>query len=201
MSDVREGASAAPEEACGPADTAGLAATLERLSAAQDLLRQDFERLAAAVTPLLTGQYRETERRVRVLETRLRNRQERPLIFRMANLLADVRRLESAEDIKDHVEESMMDTLSSAGYQEYGLAGDRFDPTLHEPLSGSMGRAAVVTHVHSRGLACYGDVIIKAKVDVEPGPAEWLGTEAGPVPPVGDEPIPADEAGREGLPA
>lgn len=201
MSDVREGANAGQEEACGPADTVGVASALERLSEAQDLLRQDFERLAAAVTPLLTRQYRETERRVRVLETRLRNRQERPLIVRMANLLADVRRLESAEDIREHVEESMMDTLISAGYQEYGLAGDRFDPALHEPVSGSMGQAAVVTHVHSRGLACYGDVIIKAKVDVEPGPAEWFGTKAGSEPSVGDEPIPADEAGREGLPA
>lgn len=147
------------------------AAVLERLGEAQELLRQDFERLAAAVMPLLTKQYRDTEARVRLLETRLRNRQERPLIVRMANLLADVRRLESAADLKVHVEEAVIEALTSVGYQEMGSAGDQFDPGWHEPLSGSVGRAGVVTHVHRRGLACYGDVIIKAKVDVEPAPA------------------------------
>ncbi len=105
---------------------------------------------------------------MRVLETRLRNRQERPLIIRLANLLSDVRRIESAEDVKIHVEETILDVLTNVGYQEMGAEGDQFDPGFHEPLSGSVGRATVVTRVHRRGLACYGDVIIKAQVDVEP---------------------------------
>jgi molecular chaperone GrpE (heat shock protein) len=146
-------------------------AFLEQLSEVQYQLREDFERLAAAVTPLLTKQYRDTEVRIRVLETRLRNRQERPLIVRMANLLSDVRRIESAEDVKIHVEETILDVLTSVGYQEMGAEGDQFDPGFHEPLSGSAGRASVVTRVHRRGLACYGDVIIKAKVDVKPNVA------------------------------
>jgi GrpE len=143
------------------------------------VLRQDFarlldgfERLAAAVQPLLTKQYRDTEVRMRMLETRLRTRQERPLVTRVANLLADVRRLESAEDIKVHVEEALAEALASVGYQEMGSAGDQFDPHWHEPVSGSVGRAGVVTHVHRRGLACYGDVIIKAMVQVKPPSAE-----------------------------
>jgi molecular chaperone GrpE (heat shock protein) len=151
-------------------EDADLTATLARLGGAQELLRQDFERLAAAVTPLLTKQYRDTEHRLRILETRIRNRQERPLILHMANLLADVRRLESAEDLKAHVEDSVMEALSSLGYQETGAEGDQFDPEWHEPVSGSVGKAGVVSHVHRRGLACYGDVLIKAKVDVEPVP-------------------------------
>jgi molecular chaperone GrpE (heat shock protein) len=146
-------------------------AFLEQLSEVQYQLREDFERLAAAVTPLLTKQYRDTEVRIRVLETRLRNRQERPLIVQMANLLSDVRRIESAEDVKIHVEETILDVLTSVGYQEMGAEGDQFDPGFHEPLSGSAGRASVVTRVHRRGLACYGDVIIKAKVDVKPNVA------------------------------
>lgn len=146
------------------------AVALERLNEAQDLLRQDFERLAAAVRPLLTRQYQDTLGRMRVLETRLRNRQERPLIVRMANLLGDVRRLDSADDVKVHVEEAMIEALTSAGYQEVGSKGDQFDPEYHEPVAGSLGRAGVVARVHRRGLACYGDVIIKAKVDVEPAP-------------------------------
>lgn len=152
---------------------------LEEVSEAQEVLRQDFarlldgfERLAAAVQPLLTKQYRDTQARMRMLETRLRTRQERPLITRVASLLADVRRLEAAEDIKVHVEEALAEALASVGYQEMGSAGDQFDPQWHEPVSGSVGKAGVVTHVHRRGLACYGDVIIKALVEVRPAAAE-----------------------------
>jgi molecular chaperone GrpE (heat shock protein) len=141
---------------------------LREIAAEQAQLRQDFERLAAHVAPLLAKQTRDAENRTRMLETRLRTRQERPLIVRMANLLADVRRIESADDIKVHVEEAMLEALTSAGYQEMGAKGDHFDPRFHEPMSGSVGRAGIVSHVHRRGLSCYGDVLIKAKVDVEP---------------------------------
>lgn len=135
-----------------------------------DQIRQDFERLAAAVTPLLTRQYAEGQQRTRVLETRLRNRQERPLIIVLANLLSDIRRLESGPDVKAHVEDTIAEALTRAGYQEMGSPGDQFDPAWHEPMSGSAGRAGTVSRVYSRGLACHGDVIIKAKVDVEPAP-------------------------------
>ena len=151
---------------------------LERVNKAQEALQRDFgellqgfQRLAGNLTPLLTKQYSDTQARMRVLETRIRNRQERPLITQMANLLAEVRRLESAEDIKAHVEGAMLEALHSVGYQEMGLPGDQFDPAQHEPMSGSVGKAGIVTHVHRRGLACYGDVIIKAMVDVAPAPA------------------------------
>jgi hypothetical protein len=159
-----------PQEAISADREVGLVAALDQLSEAQNLLRADFERLAAAVTPLLTRQYRDAQDRLRVLETRLRNRQERPLIVQMANMLADVRRLDSAADVKVHVEETIVEALTRAGYQETGRPGERFDPGWHEPVSGSVGRAGVVTRVHSRGLSCYGDVIIKARVDVEPAP-------------------------------
>jgi molecular chaperone GrpE (heat shock protein) len=131
-------------------------------------LRTDLERVAAAVTPLLAKQHTDAQARMRVLETRLKNRQERPLIVLVANLLTDIRRLRSAEDVRDHVEQTLADALARAGYQEMGSAGDQFDPGWHEPMSGSVGRAGTVARVYSRGLACYGDVIIKAKVDVEP---------------------------------
>jgi molecular chaperone GrpE (heat shock protein) len=145
-----------------------LAAALSGLGEGQRLLRDDFERLAGAVAPLLTKQYRDREQRIRALETVIRNRQERPVIQQMAKLLADVRRLDCAEDIKAHVEESVTDTLTSLGYQEMGSEGEPFDPGRHEPMAGSVGRAGIVTRVHSRGLACHGDVIIKARVEVEP---------------------------------
>ena len=105
-----------------------LAAELSGLGEGQRLLREDFERLAGAVAPLLTKQYHDPERRIRALETLIRNRQERPFIQHMARLLADVRRLDSAEDIKAHVEEIVTDALTSLGYQEMGSVGDQFDP-------------------------------------------------------------------------
>lgn len=147
-----------------------LAAALSGLGEGQRLLRHDFERLAGAVAPLLTKQYRDREQRIRALELVIRNRQERPVIQQMAKLLADVRRLDCAGDIKAHVEESVTDTLTSLGYQEMGSEGEPFDPGWHEPMAGSVGRAGIVTRVHSRGLACHGDVIIKARVEVEPAP-------------------------------
>lgn len=131
-------------------------------------LLQAFEKLAAAVTPMLTRQYSESQQRMRVLETRLRNRQERPLIIVLANLLTDVRRLQASEDVTAHVEDTLADALARAGYQEMGSPGDRFDPAWHEAVSGSVGQAGVVRHVYSRGLACHGEVIIKARVEVEP---------------------------------
>lgn len=141
---------------------------LEQLVEGQYRLHEEFERLAGHLAPMLTKQYRDTQARVRVLETRLRTRQERPLITRMANLLGDVRRIESADDVRIHVEEALLDALTSAGCEETGAEGDRFDPGRHEPMAGSVGRAGIVTRVHRRGLSCSGDVIIKAKVDVQP---------------------------------
>ncbi len=127
-----------------------------------------FERLAKHVGPLLTRQFDDSKERMRVLEWRLRNRQERPLLMRIAVLLGDVRRIEASADIKAHVEEALMDALNSVGYQEIGRDGEQFDPLVHEPVAGAIGKTGIVRQVFSRGLACYGDVLIKAKIDVEP---------------------------------
>jgi hypothetical protein len=187
---------------------ADLGAALDRMGEAQEGLREDFkelldgfERLAAHLGPLLTRQYQDTQARMRVLETRVRTRQERPLIVRMAKLLGEIRRLESAGDIKAHVEDAMVEALTSAGYQEMGSVGEQFDPDRHEPVSGSVGRAGVVTHLHRRGLACHGDVIIKAMVHVEPAPlaeagALPAGSDGGPEPAERDD-GPAHEAQAE----
>jgi molecular chaperone GrpE (heat shock protein) len=131
-------------------------------------LAANFERLASHLAPLLTKQFEDTQYRMRVLESRLRNRQERPLLVRIATLLADVRRLEAAEDIKTHVEEALMAALNGLGYQEIGQEGETFDPLLHEPVSGATGKSGIVRNVFSSGLECHGDVLIKARVDVEP---------------------------------
>jgi molecular chaperone GrpE (heat shock protein) len=152
-------------------------AVLHRISAAQEELGRQLDEVLAGLqsvaghlNPLLADQYKKTQDRIRALEVMIRNRQERPLINRLFGLLADVRRLHSATDIKTHVEEALLDALTAFGYEETGSVGEPYDPGRHEPAEGSMGRAGVVTRVHQRGLACSGDVIKKALVDVAPGP-------------------------------
>jgi len=177
MSRFEEEAGADPADDPGAVVELRAIDRLEQIVDAQQVLRQGFaellqgfERLAGHLTPLLTKQYGDTQARMRVLETRIRNRQERPLITQMANLLVEVRRLESEEDVKVHVEQALLRALNSIGYQETGSAGEPFDPFRHEPVSGSVGKSGIITRVHRRGLECYGDVIIKAMVEVEPGP-------------------------------
>lgn len=160
---------------------------LRWLSEAQEVLGRQMDevlaglnKVAGNLNPLLTDQYRSTQSRIRLLELRIRNRQERPLINRMADLLSAVRRLHSGADVKAHVEEALLDALTSFGYEEMGSVGERFDPARHEPVAGSIGTAGVVTNVHQRGLACSGDVIKKALVDVAPAAEDGLDPTQGP---------------------
>ena len=160
----------------------------EALGRQMDEMLAGLNRVAGNLNPLLTEQYQNTQSRIRQLELRIRNRQERPLINRMADLLSAVRRLDSGADIKTHVEEALLDALASYGYEETGTVGERFDPARHEPVAGSVGKAGVVATVHQRGLACSGDVIKKALVNVAPA------AKAGPEPVQG----PADRDGVTG---
>lgn len=158
-----------------PGASAEPAATLEQVSEAQEALGRQLDevlaglnRVAEKLNPLLTRQYESTQERIRLLEVRIRNRQERPLINRMAELLAEVRRLHSGADIKTHVEEALLEALKSFGYHETGAVGESFDPVLHKPVAGSVGQAGVVAVVYQHGLASYGDVIKQALVEVAP---------------------------------
>ena len=142
--------------------------SLSAIAVEQRKLREDFERLAAAVTPLLAKQYQDTQARVRALETRIRSRQERPLLAVLAGLMTDVQRLTEADDLRDHVVDTARNALTGFGYQIFGAVGDAYDPAWHEALGGDAGDAPTVCAVHSQGLACYGDVLVKAKVEVAP---------------------------------
>jgi len=145
-----------------------IAESQARLADEQGRLRADFERVAGAVSPLLTAQFEQAQSRTRALELRLRARQERPLLVLMANLRSDVSRLADAADVRAHVAETIDDALRRWGYETFGAIGDRYDPALHEPVGGTGGTDPVVATVHAPGLACHGDVLIKAKVDVRP---------------------------------
>lgn len=138
------------------------------LAVMQATLRNDFERLAGAVTPLLTNQFRDMEARLRNFEQRLRLRQERPLILMTAGLLNDIRRLESDADVRAHVDNSLEKILTGIGYQFFGRVGDSFDPNSHEAVGGQLGDASVIRVVHTQGLACFGETIIRARVEIEP---------------------------------
>ncbi|MGO9582862.1 MAG: hypothetical protein ACLP36_08650, partial [Acidimicrobiales bacterium] len=59
-----------------------------------------------------------------------------------------------------------------AGYEETGRVGEDYDPDRHEAIDGrALDGRAVVTKVHTRGLTSFGDVVVRAKVEISPGPS------------------------------
>ena len=95
--------------------------------------------------------------------------------------------------MKVHVEQAMLQTLTASAIRRWDRQASRSTRLRHEPVSGSVGKAGIVTRVHRRGLECYGDVIIKAKVEVEPGPVTE-GAEPYSVAPESD-PVPETQQG------
>lgn len=131
-------------------------------------MADDLERMAAHLVPFLKSSYTETLDRLARAERLLASRQERPAVAGMHKILCSVRRLDSAEDVHEFVEEELVGLLGGLGYEEFGDIGDPYDPVRHEAIGGQtergQGRLSVV---HSRGLACHDDVMIRAMVEVE----------------------------------
>jgi molecular chaperone GrpE (heat shock protein) len=59
--------------------------------------------------------------------------------------------------------------LTEAGYEETGQVGEAYDPVRHDAIDGrAVDGKAMVTKVHTRGLTSYGDVVVRAKVEISP---------------------------------
>lgn len=144
--------------------------SLDEVQAAQRALVEGFERLARVVSPLLTAQYESTQTRVRALEQRVLQRQERPTIVQIARLLSGGHRLRSARDVAEHLLVGLQQILEGLGYELFGAVGDPLDEILHEAVGGEECERPVVTVLHERGLRAGDDVVIRARV--ETGPAE-----------------------------
>jgi hypothetical protein len=131
-------------------------------------MADDLERIAAHLVPLLKTSYAETLERLKRAERLLAARQERPAIAGMHRLLCSVRRLDRDSNIHDFVEDELVSLLDGLGYQEFGDPGDPYEPTRHQALGGQTDRGqGRLSRVHRRGLECYGDVMIRAVVEVE----------------------------------
>ena len=110
--------------------------------------------------------------RLRAAESRIEARQERPVIIGVHRLLDRIRHLDFDQAIKKALERDIAHVLAKAGYEETGRVGEAYDPARHDAIDGRAvdGRAVVIT-VHTYGLSSFGDVVVRAKVEVSPEPA------------------------------
>ncbi len=108
--------------------------------------------------------------RLRTAERRIAARQERPVIIGVHRVLVRLRHLEFDPAIKHALEDDIVGVLTEAGYQETGQISEDYDPARHDAIDGrAVDGRAVVTAIHARGLASFGDVVIRAKVEIAPG--------------------------------
>jgi len=108
--------------------------------------------------------------RLRAAERRIEARQERPVIIGVHRVLDRIRHLDFDQVIKRALEDDIARVLTEAGYQETGLVGEDYDPARHDAIDGrAEDGMAVVTTVHAHGLSSFGDVVIRAKVEIAPG--------------------------------
>ncbi len=110
--------------------------------------------------------------RLRAAERRIQARQERPVIVNVHRVLDRIRHLDLDQAVKQALEDDIARLLAEAGYEETGRVGEDYDPDRHEAIDGrALDGRAVVTKVHTRGLTSFGDVVVRAKVEISPGPS------------------------------
>lgn len=112
----------------------------------------------------------ELRRRLDLAEKRLADREQRPLVAGLRRVLAMVRRLDFDAEAKEAISSELERVLVGAGYEEFGEAGESFDPQRHEAVDATAGGgAAVVSELLEPGLETLGEVVIRAKVEVGTG--------------------------------
>jgi molecular chaperone GrpE (heat shock protein) len=107
--------------------------------------------------------------RLRAAERRLEARRERPVITGVHQVLDRIRHLDFDPEIKQAIEDDVVQLLTEAGYEETGQVDEAYDPVRHDAIEGrAVDGQALVTKVHTRGLTSYGDVVARAKVEISP---------------------------------
>lgn len=161
---------AAPAEV--PAAPAELpAAATEAIRAA---VHAEFDEVLPYVVEAMrrNNAFDEISDRLRAAERRIEARQERPVIVGMHRVLDRIRHLDFDQTIKQALADDVAKVLTEAGYEETGCIGEHYDPDRHDAIDGrAMDGKASVTKVHTHGLASFGDVVVRAKVEISPGPA------------------------------
>lgn len=109
----------------------------------------------------------ELRRRLDLAEKRLADRGQRPLVAGLRRVLAMVRRLDFDADAKEAISSELERVLVGAGYEEFGEAGESFDPLRHEAVDATAGEGTtVVLELLEPGLETLGEVVVRAKVEV-----------------------------------
>lgn len=107
--------------------------------------------------------------RLRTAERRIQARQERPVIIGVHQVLDRIRHLDFDPVVKQALEDDLTAVLTEAGYAETARPGEDYDPARHDAIDGrALDGKAVITKVHAHGLDSFGDVVIRAKVEISP---------------------------------
>lgn len=105
--------------------------------------------------------------RLRGAERRIAARQERPLVIGLHRVLDRLRHLEFDQAVKRALDDDIVHLLAEAGYEETGQVGEAYDLSRHDAIDGrAVDGRAVVSIVYGRGLTAFGDVVIRAKVEI-----------------------------------
>jgi molecular chaperone GrpE (heat shock protein) len=87
-------------------------------------------------------------------------------------VLKRIRHFDFDQTIKQALADDVARVLTEAGYEETGRTGEDYDPARHDAIDGrAVDGKALVTKVHTHGLTSFGDVVVRAKVEISPGPA------------------------------
>jgi molecular chaperone GrpE (heat shock protein) len=107
--------------------------------------------------------------RLRAAERRIEARQERPVIIGLHRVLDRIRHLDFDQEIKQALADDLARVLTEAGYEETGQVGEEYNAARHDAIEGcATGGKASVTQVHTYGLTSFGDVVVRAKVEISP---------------------------------
>ncbi len=158
---------AAPK-ATGSAPAADLAGQVA------DVVRAEFDQVVPHLVAALKRDraFDALAERLQTAERRLDARRERPTMTSLLALLHRLRHLDIDPEIFGSIDAEIVEILRQAGYREFGEVGEPFDPGRHEALEGrTIGGGGVVRQVFASGLASFDEVVVRAKVHVEPEPA------------------------------
>jgi hypothetical protein len=109
----------------------------------------------------------ELRRRLDLAEKRIADRNQRPLVGGLRQVLILVRSLDFEPDPKEAITMELERVLLGAGYEEFGEVGEGFDPDRHEALAGEATTGSpIVTALIEPGLETLGEVVVRAKVEV-----------------------------------
>lgn len=124
--------------------------------------------IAQHLVPFLKGQQQVAglNERIAVLEKEKAARAERPLITAVARTLATVRRMNLDETTTESITSELVAGLHRSGCVEFQPEpGDEFNPDLHHVVAGD-GTGTFVTVVHTAGVRCETEVLVRSDVSV-----------------------------------